>query len=101
MAFVQQNWVSAASEGTISDVEEVPGVATYGWQTETSGSPTLVDLRLEGSIDGVAWFTIDRVTTAPPGLRWVADRPVALLRVNVLSCQGGSSPTATISVIAV
>lgn len=102
MAFVQENWLSGAAPGTVSDVEEVTGSSTYGWQISTSGSGVF-RLWLEGSIDGNAWFVLDTYlsSASPPNptTRWVVDRPVKLLRVNFVN--GDAGDTASASVIAV
>jgi hypothetical protein len=102
MASVKENWLNSSAPGTVSGAEEVPGTTKYGWQASVSGSPDLVNMWLEGSIDGATWFTLDTFSMgANPHLRWVIDKPVNYLRVNFVNASGGTSPTATVSVIAV
>lgn len=101
--FVQQDWLSAATPGTVSDVEEVAGSSTYGWQISATGSG-VVRLWLEGSIDGSTWCALDAYSSnywPPPNptTRWVTNMPVKFLRVNFYG--GDEGTTATVSVIAV
>lgn len=102
MAIVKENWLNSAAPGTVSDAEEVPGTVTYGWQAEVSGGPALVNMWLEGSIDGATWFQLDTFSVGTnPHMKWVVDHPVNFLRVNFVNASGGTSPAATVSVIAV
>lgn len=106
MALVKANWLDGATTaGTVTDPEEVTGAVRFGLQTSTTGNPTSAMVMLQGSIDGVQWFELER-----------ADSPVAELvgygaggnhavvryiRLRVEALSGGTSPTVSASVVAV
>ena len=104
MAFVKQRWLNAEASPVVTDAEEVPGTTTYGLQVDAAGSPSNFNIFLEGSLDGVDWFTLlafSLGTGGNPRLEWVTGKPVTFIRINFAGFSGGSSPTMTASVIAV
>jgi hypothetical protein len=102
MQYIKVDWLNAADSIGATDPEQVQGASRYGVQRVTTGSPSTVNLLLQGSLDGSTWFTLlDLSTLGTPMMVWSDDdRPVAFVRLNLGALSGGSSPTVTASVIA-
>lgn len=99
--------IDAATGPTVSDPMWVLGFTRWAVLVELTGSPTSVSIDLEGSYDGVTWFDMVGTTStsptqelgfAPNGSSFRA-YPYARVQVNTLS--GGSSPTATVTLVGV
>lgn len=63
-------------------------------QIITTGSPDIVNCRLEGSFDGINWVTLGS-TTDPSSYTFSVQFPALCVRANLISLSGGSSPTVT------
>jgi hypothetical protein len=102
MQYVKVDWLNAADSTGATDPEWVQGATRYGIFRETTGSPSSVVLRLEGSLDGSSWFNLMNMNElGTPITKWLDDvRPVSYVRLNLTDLSGGSSPTVTASVIA-
>ncbi len=73
----------------------------YSWQIELTGSPTSIEVRLEGSIDGTNWGILDLITDpSAAGLRHVVNKPIQYIRANVVTLSGGTNPTVTVKFLA-
>lgn len=57
-----------------------------------TGAPTF-EVDLEGSIDGINWARVGATTSA--GAMVSATAPVMMIRANLTSISGGTSPTIT------
>lgn len=105
MALVKVNWFNA--ETTLyakSDIEEVTGATSYGLNAEFTGGPSRGIVTLQGSIDGVTWVNLLGLNTTInpyPHIVWTTGQPVQYIRLSLDDLSGGTSPTATASVIAV
>ena len=62
-----------------------PAYKIITWQINSNSSGTAHDVRLQGSLDGSNWFDLDTSNTTGNELRFVVDKPVRYLRVNVVS----------------
>ena len=69
--------------GSSNDV--YPAYKTITWQINSNSSGTAHDVRLQGSLDNSNWFDLDTSNTTGNELRFVVDKPVRYLRVNVVS----------------
>jgi hypothetical protein len=114
MQYVKASWLDAADSTGPTDPEQVQGAVRYGLHFTTTGSPSSVEVVLQGSLNGSDWFTLVSVTSATV-IKWSdsgfnptqnSDQsswtkgPVTFIRLNLTSLSGGSSPTVTASVIA-
>ena len=73
--------------------------SNYTWQVITTGAPASLSVKFEGSNDGGnTWATLDTSTQTGGELRAVANTPVTLVRANVATLTGGTSPTVTVIV---
>lgn len=93
-------------EGKVADLLVAQGVGAgaaiklnhaylnHSFQTTITGTPTAVDIRLEGSLDNVTYFELSKsIVFAPTGeLRHRANAAVKYIRGNVVALTGGSSP---------
>lgn len=97
-----------------TDPEFVQGAKRYGVVYTTTGSPSGVALTLQGSLDGVTWFSLVSPTSEST-IKWSdagfnptvnSDQsgwtkgPVSYVRLNLTTLSGGSSPTVTANFIA-
>jgi hypothetical protein len=57
-----------------------------------------MEILLEGSLNGVNWFTLDTYTTLANTLRWVVDKPARFLRAKVNAFNLDTDTTTTIEV---
>lgn len=71
-------------------------------ETAVTGSPTDADVNLEGSLDGVTWFSLSGVITAHSAatMTHVINRPVWYIRATLTNLTAGTDPTITVSVVA-
>jgi len=67
---------------------------SHAWEVKYSAAPSTVSLRLEGSLDGTNWYTVDSYATATNTLRWVVDKPVRYVRGYLASWVGTSKTVA-------
>ncbi len=67
-----------------------------------SGSPSGCSLKLEGSIDGSAWFDLSGAQTCTSNLMFhVTQKPVNQVRVNLVTLSGGTSPSLDVQYLGV
>ena len=66
-----------------------PGVPSITWQTIFSSAPASVSVRLEGSLDGVSWGTIDTSTNVNGEIRQIIG-PYNFVRANNNAVTGGA-----------
>jgi hypothetical protein len=105
-ALVKENWIDGATSTVTTDPEEVSGASSFGLQGSVTGSPSTAVSTLEGSIDGVNWAELISFNYHQPAVvdnkaAWVTGRPARYIRARVATLSGGTSPTMTVSVIAV
>ncbi|MDE1940687.1 MAG: hypothetical protein KGI66_01060 [Patescibacteria group bacterium] len=72
----------------------IPG---YTWTIITNGTITGLTVNLEGSDDGVNWFTLDTYTGTVSAMQHVANKPVHFVRANVTTLTGGGNVTINIA----
>lgn len=75
-----------------------------GWHVllGTPGSIVSLELRIEGSLDGTNWFTLDTYTTAVNTQRFITDKKVLYVRakIHALDLTSGTSTTILIALAA-
>jgi hypothetical protein len=64
--------------------------ANFAWQITLNGSPSALNVSLEGSLDGTTAVALDTYSTAANALRHVSGKPVAFIRGKVTSVTGGT-----------
>ena len=66
---------------------------THTWQITFVGTPTNVNVKLEGSIDEANWFTLDTYSTTSPEdyIRWVRNKDADFVRGHLVTFTGNSS----------
>lgn len=74
------------------------GARTYTWTIRITGAPSAAEVRLEGTIDGNNFYTLDTSTTTTSEMRFVVNRPISNIRANVITLTGGSSPAVTVKI---
>lgn len=108
LPFASLSAVSAVGAGSSADLNGVSDEFTM--YVTSTGSPTYL-VHLEGSHDGVNWFTVATSSSANPvstvvsGGQQAGSSPVAsymhlarYVRANLISLSGGSSPTITATI---
>ena len=76
-------------------------VASHTYQVNTTGDPSAGVVDLEGSLDGVNWLQLDRMTidageiTADTAIRHVIEKVVNNVRLNLITLTAGTAPTVT------
>jgi hypothetical protein len=102
-AFTSLNAVTAAGNG---DVAAISGVNPMGgvprkiaWEVRVTGSPTAMQVDLEGSLDNTNWYQIDTYNTVANALREVTQRGAKFIRARLVTLTGGSSPTVTARIL--
>jgi len=96
--------LNAVTTATASNpITMVPIRRCCGVQVVHTGSPSTVTLTLEGSLDGVNWFTLATWSSgslSSGAIVWAADKPVSQVRANLGTLSGGTSPTVTALLVA-
>ena len=93
------NAVTSTGAGPIKDLAFL--VKDHTVQVTTTGDPTAVTVTLEGSIDGVTFFTLVTTAfdageiTADAAIFHLIDVPVTFVRVNLTTLTAGTTPTVT------
>lgn len=81
---------TSTNTATVSNLGQIVHSVTY----TTTGNPTSIALRLQGSFDGVGFVPISDTATSQNGvLTAMGYWPV--VQLNVIGCTGGSTPTIT------
>ncbi|KKN58443.1 hypothetical protein LCGC14_0552560 [marine sediment metagenome] len=67
------------------------------WQYKTTGSPTGVNIRLEGSLDGTNWEVVGTAQTDTSGMLVYSTTaiPLSFTRIQLITLTGGTNPTVT------
>lgn len=71
---------------------------TVSWQTTYTGGPSAVNVVLQGSLDNIAWFTIDTTTNTAGELRYINPIALKFIRGRIVSHTGGTNITLTLLV---
>lgn len=90
---VSLNAVNATGAGTAFNV----GIPSNNWgiQITDTGSPASISITLQGSLDnGTTWNNIGSAITST-GLSFITNSPCSMIRLNLGTLSGGSSPTVT------
>jgi hypothetical protein len=102
-AFTSLNAATATGAG---DVAAVAGSAALGgvpkkiaWEVRVTGSPSAMQVDLEGSLDNSNWYQIDTYNTVANTLRQVVDKAAKFVRARLVTLTGGSSPTVTARIL--
>jgi hypothetical protein len=101
---------SATGYGQPYNIANLPSNGNISWAVKPTGTVSTITLLLEGSLDGVNWYTLDTIAqgdtagasgTAWSGtageLKWMTGRQVNYLRSNLTVISGGGSITAQFS----
>lgn len=116
MSLIKTNWMNGVTATGVSTTENVLGCTQFMMTAHATGGPSLYSLGLEGSIDGTDWFTLilppngaqggngtnsgsHHSDVYNPQSTYNGNVPV-LVRLNLLSFSGGSSPAFFASVLA-
>lgn len=93
---------AATSTGTSNSWTIRRGAIEHTVQATVTGSPTAVQIDLEGSLDGTTWYKLAAHNFSAGDISnqntmfHVSSKMVTYVRVNVISLTGGSSPTITV-----
>lgn len=93
LPFVSLSAASALGAGVSRDLEEV--LSCHGLVVTVTGSPDMMNVALEGSLDGTTWVAVATASGASPAAVFVDARPVRYVRANLTVLTGGTSPTVT------
>jgi hypothetical protein len=83
---------TSTGAGIVLMFDEPP--ALHGAQSITTGSPMDAVIVIEGTIDGSTWYEIG--TISPNAYSTVVNSPLAGIRANLTTLDGGTSPTVTV-----
>lgn len=97
MIWSKPEWATFTAEDQFTDPEEVVGAGTYVVHATATGSPSAISVILQGSLDGESWFTLGVAQGLPT---WITGKPVKYVRAYLDTMSGGSSPTVTVSALA-
>jgi hypothetical protein len=90
------NAVTAAGSGAASTYSTTR--QNFGLQVNTTGSPTVATINLEGTLDGSHWFKLAQwnlSNQATGDIVFATMTPVLGIRANLITLTGGTSPTVT------
>lgn len=65
----------------------------HTWEIIINGSPTGVDVRLQGSLTGRGWGDLDVYTGLTSVSRHAVNKLIRQVRVQVVTLSGGTAPT--------
>jgi len=66
----------------------------HTWQVIYTGTASVVDVKLQGSIDNSNWFDLDTYDTASsPTMRHIVNKPVNYIRANLITFTNGTTMT--------
>jgi hypothetical protein len=86
------NAVTSAGAGTSYWLGFLP--TNHTWQVIYTGTATVVDVKLQGSMDDSNWFDLDTYDTASsPTMRHVVNKPVNYIRANLVTFTNGTTMT--------
>ena len=95
--------LDAATATGVGDTWNIrSGAANHTLQGTATGNPTGITTDLEGSLDGVTWYTlaahkwVNGELTDQQAMFHVLSKYVTYVRVNLTTLTGGTSPTVTI-----
>lgn len=100
LPFVSLDAETGTGPGAVRDLETVltqhRGVGTV------SGSPSTLEVHLEGSLDGETWYSMGTSASTGPVFALTAFAsfacPARFVRANVTAISGGSSPAVTVTI---
>jgi hypothetical protein len=75
-------------------------IQSMAWQINTTGAPSGLSVTLQGSLDGVNWFSIGSAVTSDTltviNLANANAGPYAFIRANLTTLTGGTTPSVTV-----
>ena len=68
---------------------------SHTWAIDLVGVPSNLNVKLEGSVDRSAWFTLDTYSTTSPedSMRWVNNKGADYVRWSIITFTGNSTIT--------
>lgn len=91
---------AATATGAGTQLNLMDSKPFHTWTVVVTGSPTVVSVDLEGSIDnGTNWFTLDTSTTTTSEMRHVINKPVLSVRAKLNTLTAGAAPTVTVFIV--
>ena len=86
------NGVTSAGAGTSYWLGFLP--VNHTWQVIYTGTASVLDIKLQGSVDNSNWFDLDTYDTASsPTMRHVVNKPVSYIRANLVTFTNGTTMT--------
>ena len=98
--FTSLTAVSATGAGSAVRSVQGTGGRNFTWVTFFTGTPTSINVNLEGSVDGTHYFTLDSSTSTAGEMRHVAYKNVRFVRCNI-SAYTVNGSTATCEIFGV
>lgn len=89
---------AATTTGAVTGITLQVPLSRFTSQCLTTGTPTTISVKLQGSLDGTNW--VDLTTHSAVGFQHFIAGPVKFIRGNVVTLTGGTSPTITLLVAA-
>jgi hypothetical protein len=83
--FTSLNAVSATGAGNAVRSVGGTGERNFTWVTFFTGTPTAINVNLEGSVDGTHYYTLDSSTSTSGEMRHIAYKSVRFVRCNISS----------------
>lgn len=100
MSLIGTSLNAATTTGAGSEIQFDKPKSDISMQLTITGSPSTVQVDLQGSLDGSTYISINsEYVSSPPSpysiFVFSTGKPVASVRANVISLSGGTSPTVT------
>ncbi len=90
---------AVVTEGASKPWKLAHAMLNHTWEIKIGdSSPTAIIVLLEGSLDGVNWYTMDTYNVVADTMRHVVNMAVRIIRANLTVISGGGSPVPNISV---
>lgn len=94
---------AATATGAGTTVSLLVAQANFSMQVVYTSVPSLLIVNLEGSLNGTNWQTLVQWSSASQGngaIMSAIGTPVTYIRANILTLNGGASPTVTVNITA-
>lgn len=89
------NAVTGTGTGTAVDLGYV--ASDSSWHMILTGTPTTATCSIEGSLDGINYFTYSTANLTQASVTlFMVDRPIRFVRANLSALTGGTAPTVTV-----
>jgi hypothetical protein len=69
------------------------------WEKRVGGTVSALTVLMEGSLDGIHWYTIDTTNSTADEMRWVTGKNAKYIRFRITAFTGSGSPAASVTIL--